>query len=567
VTRLEQTAAVVLAVLLVTAGVGSVAATGENVAFDAPRIGEGITQNALDAATAGSLPSDVVTHEGYPGWYVYVDEPDDRRTLATWTNESSARKILAWNNDSQRALVQAPRDVIGASVLDRLVFQSGLLHLPYVEGIDVEQRVSLPDTPEPMVADDYDSVAVGRLQDTTTGVAFSDEVNTSTMREARRAINATGTPEDPTEEPFYTTSTGGDIGVVNEGERPDGSGVTVAVLDDGTTYTADLFAGRVVAARNFVGPGAENATLANDYAAVESATGHGTWTASAAVGNAPNNSYDGVAPRANLAIGKVLGEGGSGSTQDIVEGVEWACDVVEADVVTMSLGSPMYSEAMAQEVRECARDGSIVTVAAGNSRQTVRYIASPADAHVGDRESDGIVTVTATTADPAAEAESAYFSQVGPDPAVDGSNGRSAGAMPTVGAPGMSVTAAVATAPGGRVGRSTLSGTSMSTPLVAGIAASVLSVNESLQGNPGAFEEWLGHAADPMPKAATTEVGAGMANLTATYRGNVSTDGSYLEAQAEAMEPAARARRDASRTASGGGGLLWQLLGADDREG
>jgi subtilisin family serine protease len=107
-----------------------------------------------------------------------------------------------------------------------------------------------------------------------------------------------------------------------------GKGVTVAVLDTGIQKDHSAFAGVNIVGRNFTaGP-------ADDIADVD---GHGTHCAGTIFGRAVDGTRIGVAPGVTRAlIGKVLGPGG-GSTVKLWEAINWA--VAEgAAVVSMSLG-------------------------------------------------------------------------------------------------------------------------------------------------------------------------------------------------------------------------------------
>ena len=109
----------------------------------------------------------------------------------------------------------------------------------------------------------------------------------------------------------------------------DGNGVKVAVLDTGIDATHPDLATQIDGTASFV-PG-EGITDVN---------GHGTHVASTIVGTgaASGGDYKGVAPGADLIVGKVLG-GAEGSGQDswVIAGMEWAAES-GADVVNMSLG-------------------------------------------------------------------------------------------------------------------------------------------------------------------------------------------------------------------------------------
>ena len=109
----------------------------------------------------------------------------------------------------------------------------------------------------------------------------------------------------------------------------DGTGVTVAVLDTGIDVQPPGPRRPDHGTASFV-PG-EDVTDVN---------GHGTHVAStiAGTGAASGGDYKGVAPGADLLVGKVLG-GTDGYGQDswIIAGMEWAAES-GADVVNMSLG-------------------------------------------------------------------------------------------------------------------------------------------------------------------------------------------------------------------------------------
>ncbi len=141
-----------------------------------------------------------------------------------------------------------------------------------------------------------------------------------------------------------------------------GKGVTVAVLDSGVDAGHPDLAGRIAASRSFV-EGEE----------VADRNGHGTHVASTVGGSgaASGGKEKGVAPGAALAVGKVLGDQGSGSESQIIAGMEWAARDVGADIVSMSLGSTEPSDGtdpMARAVDTLSREtGALFVVAAGNT--------------------------------------------------------------------------------------------------------------------------------------------------------------------------------------------------------
>ena len=217
----------------------------------------------------------------------------------------------------------------------------------------------------------------------------------------------------------------------------DGEGITVAVLDSGIDATNPALAGRVT--------GQENFTQENEDD--KDRTGHGTHVASTVAGTA------GVAPGARLLDGKVCVVGGCAESW-ILAGMQWAADQGAA-VVNLSLGGPdlpgldPIEEAVGTLTAE---HGTLFVVAAGNV-PGVGTIASPASA-------DAALAVGAVSKSDAL----ASFSSRGP---------RQDGAIkPDITAPGVDIVAARSAdsgLPGGT--ETTLSGTSMAAPHVAGAAA------------------------------------------------------------------------------------------------
>jgi subtilisin family serine protease len=107
-----------------------------------------------------------------------------------------------------------------------------------------------------------------------------------------------------------------------------GKGVTVAVLDTGIDTTHSTFLGTHVVGRNFT------AGSPTDY---HDAHGHGTHCAATLFGKEVAGTRIGVAPGISKAvIGKVLGPAG-GSTGTLFSAINWAIDN-GARIISMSLG-------------------------------------------------------------------------------------------------------------------------------------------------------------------------------------------------------------------------------------
>ncbi|MFJ8652290.1 S8 family serine peptidase [Streptomyces rochei] len=226
-----------------------------------------------------------------------------------------------------------------------------------------------------------------------------------------------------------------------------GKGVTVAVLDSGVDAGHPDLAGRVAQSRSFI-PGEE----------VADRNGHGTHVASTVGGSgaASDGKEKGVAPGATLAVGKVLSDEGFGSESEIIAGMEWAARDVDADIVSMSLGSTEPSDGtdpMARAVDTLsAETGALFVIAAGNTGSP-SSIGSPGAA-------DSALTVGAVdSADRAA-----WFTSAGPR---YGDNAL----KPDLSAPGVAILAARSRLTEGSGDYTSLDGTSMATPHVSGVAA------------------------------------------------------------------------------------------------
>jgi subtilisin family serine protease len=138
-----------------------------------------------------------------------------------------------------------------------------------------------------------------------------------------------------------------------------GVAVRVAVLDTGFALGHPDFAGRPVLSRSFV-PGED----------VEDGHGHGTHCVGTSCGPrkpAGVRRY-GVAYDAEILVGKVLSNAGSGRDAEILAGIAWAV-AQNAAVISMSLGAPVkqVSTAYTQIGHRALDRGSLIIAAAGNN--------------------------------------------------------------------------------------------------------------------------------------------------------------------------------------------------------
>ncbi|MFD4029737.1 S8 family peptidase [Streptomyces sp. NPDC058637] len=204
-----------------------------------------------------------------------------------------------------------------------------------------------------------------------------------------------------------------------------GQGVTAYILDTGIETAHSEFGGRVGAGYDAVGDGRNG----------EDCNGHGTHVA----GTVAGATY-GVARSASLVPVRVLNCEGSGTWAGVIAGLDWIAQNAEQPaVVNASLGGPS-SSAVDDAFDALADQGTLPVVAAGNENQNACNV-SPARAH-------GVVAVGAGDD----QDRQATFSNWGTCVGLY--------------APGVGI---VSAGLGG--GSSTLSGTSMASPHVAGVVA------------------------------------------------------------------------------------------------
>ncbi|CAE6421033.1 unnamed protein product [Rhizoctonia solani] len=257
-------------------------------------------------------------------------------------------------------------------------------------------------------------------------------------------------------------------------DLPKGEGVDVYGIDTGIFIEHNCFGGRAYRGAVFVGggnPGDEN--------------GHGTHTAATAVGV----NY-GMATKATIHEVKVLDANGSGAYSQVIAGVNWAYlrsqEQKKPAVATMSLGGP--TNAMLQEaVRSAIAGGLHFMVAAGNSN-TPADTTSPANV----KEANTIGAVDKDN-------QKASFSNYGK--------------FLDLWALGVNVESAWINGPDSR---NTISGTSMATPHVAGVAAVMLSRCPKKLGNPAELSQRLKDNAKAKAKFPLTDI---VPSLTTSNKG------------------------------------------------
>lgn len=237
----------------------------------------------------------------------------------------------------------------------------------------------------------------------------------------------------------------------------EGEDISVAIIDTGVAPHEDLIkpVNRIVDFKDYV-----NNKL-NPY----DDNGHGTHVAGIIAGNgySSRGKYVGVAPKANIVAIKALDENGGGSISDIISALAYIIEVKDnfnIKVINISLGTPATNscenDPLCKAVSKANEAGLIVVTAAGNSGPNKNTILSPGISKdaitVGAVDDKRTIDTSDDTIAP--------FSSRGPT--KDGLD------KPDLVAPGVSIRSLSNTK---LDSYTSLSGTSMATPLITGSIA------------------------------------------------------------------------------------------------
>ena len=253
-------------------------------------------------------------------------------------------------------------------------------------------------------------------------------------------------------DPAYTSSRQWGLTAINPTDlwadvsEADRENVTLAVIDTGVDMDHPDLEDNIVSGYDFIN---DDNNPDDDY-------GHGTHVAGIAAGISDNGTgIAGVASGIKIMPIKALDSDGAGTTETIVAGIDYAVGH-NVDVINMSLGSDADSHALEDAVNDAVNAGVIVVAAAGNEYGSDVCYPAAYEGVIGVGAADYID----------GHFEEADFSNVGPE--VD------------VVAPGVDIYSTVPieldnynTNVGdlNEDGYALLSGTSMATPFVSGMAA------------------------------------------------------------------------------------------------
>ena len=278
-----------------------------------------------------------------------------------------------------------------------------------------------------------------------------------------------------------------DISAALAWEKTTGSEkIVVAVLDTGVDYThRDLF-NNIWTRPNGMAPYTdEHLGSVNDRHGYDAAdndgdpmddNGHGTHCAGI-IGAEGDNSEGiaGVNWKVEIMPLKFLSRGGSGTTKDAIEAINYAMDRKKAGVniriISASWGSTARSRALGDAIKRASEEGILFIAAAGNSRTNNDRIPHFPSSY----DLPNVVAVAALNR----RDELASFSNYGLKSVH-------------IGAPGAEI---LSTWPGDHYEEH--SGTSMATPVVSGVAALVLSANPKM--TMAELRAHLLDSVDPLP--------------------------------------------------------------------
>ncbi len=236
------------------------------------------------------------------------------------------------------------------------------------------------------------------------------------------------------------------------------SSVRVAILDTGIQSKHPDLNGKVVLKKNF-----------SSSRTVEDRHGHGTHTAG--IASAMTNNARGVAGtgfQVVLMNGKVLNDAGSGTVSASAKGIIWAADN-DAKAINMSYGSSYRSQTEQDAVNYAWGKGVVLVGAAGNSNTTTKFY--PAG-------HDNVISVAATDNNDRKASFSNYGNWV------------------HIASPGVCIASTYK-----NNSYAYMSGTSMSSPFVAGTAGLVFSLFPSATN--AEVRDRILNSADPIPGTGT----------------------------------------------------------------
>lgn len=277
-----------------------------------------------------------------------------------------------------------------------------------------------------------------------------------------------------------------------------GKGIKIGIADTGVDDKHPDLVNRIAQMRDFTGEG----TRDNN--------GHGTHVAGiiGSTGAASGGKYRGVAPECSFYVAKVLLADGSGKASDVMAGIDWAVGQ-GVQIVNLSVGGSGPcdgTDALSAMCDAAVARGVVMCVAAGNLGPAASTVGFPGCAK-------SVITVGATDKSD----QIAPYSSRGPT-----SDQR---VKPDICFPGVNIVSCLANS----ASYTTMSGTSMATPMAAGACALLLQADPSLP--PQQVKDMLMRTAKNLNLDPNTQ-GAGRGDVLAAF------DRAALDITAVTLTPA-----------------------------
>ena len=302
------------------------------------------------------------------------------------------------------------------------------------------------------------------------------------------------------------------------------TGVVIAIVDTGSTCNHPDLVGKCLAGYDY----------ANNDSDPTDDQGHGTHVSGIAAALTNNGvGGAGVAWDAKILPVKVLGASGSGSHSAIASGIIWAADH-GADVINMSLGGQFTTNALRDAVAYAISKNVVVVAAAGNDNTSnPSYPASY----------PGVICVAATTQSDTKASFSNY------------------GTCIDVASPGVGILSSVMNG-----SYQAWSGTSMASPIVAGLAGLLKGQNKAM--SPDQVQRVIEDTADDLGSPGRDTIfGAGRINVARAVQRNANGTPPATSAPPNQGPPTATAtQRPSGPTPTTSGDWIQQVEDLINRE-
>jgi subtilisin family serine protease len=235
--------------------------------------------------------------------------------------------------------------------------------------------------------------------------------------------------------------------------------IMIAVVDTGLNLNHPEFSGRVVAGYDFI----------NNDADPMDDNGHGTHTAGIVAAGSNNGiGMVGVCPQCSIMPVKVLNQNNAGTWSSVAKGVLYAVDQ-GARVINLSLGAAVSSQTLEEAIAYATAHDVLVVAAAGNMGTDRKFYPAALD---------GVLAVSAT------DAQDSHWSLSNYGDYID------------VAAPGYAIFSTYHDLSNYYQGYNYMSGTSMASPFVAGLAGLLLS--QEAERTPADITKLITSTADKM---------------------------------------------------------------------